>query len=87
MLIATGPAFDVFSYHTYGAVSIRCKSMGTEAITTQDAALSEDWLARGDQSEQFYTDLRDRFLSGKPMWNTENRAGSLWRRPLGLHVP
>ena len=46
MLTATGPAFDVFSYHTYGAVSIRCKSMGADATTTQDAALSEDWLSR-----------------------------------------
>jgi hypothetical protein len=71
MLTATGPAFDAFSYHTYGAVSIRCKSMGADATTTQDAALSEDWLSRGDQSEQFYAGLRDRYEPGKPMWNTE----------------
>jgi len=71
MLTATGPAFDVFSYHTYGAVSSRCKSMGAEATTTQDAALSEDWLARGDENEEFYAGLRDRFEPGKPMWNTE----------------
>jgi hypothetical protein len=49
-LTATGPAFDVFSYHTYGAVSVRCKSMGTEATTSQDAALSEDWLSRGGRA-------------------------------------
>jgi hypothetical protein len=71
MLTATGPAFDVFSYHTYGAVSVRCKSMGAEATTRQDVALSEDWLTRGGQSEEFYAGLRDRYEPGKPMWNTE----------------
>ena len=71
MLSATGPAFDAFSYHTYGAVSIRCQSMGAGATTTADAALSEDWLARGGESEQFYAGLRDHFEPGKPMWNTE----------------
>lgn len=71
MLTATGTAFDVFSYHTYGAVSIRCKSMGAEATTTQDSALAEDWLSRGDQSEQFYAGLRDQYEAGKPIWNTE----------------
>jgi hypothetical protein len=71
ILSATGPVFDAFSYHTYGAVSIRCKSMGPDAITSSDAALSGEWLSRGDQSEQFYAALRDRFEPGKPMWNTE----------------
>ena len=71
MLRATGPAFDAFSYHTYGAVSIRCKSMGADATTSPDVALSEDWLGRGGESERFYAGLRDRFEPGKPMWNTE----------------
>jgi hypothetical protein len=71
MLAATGPAFDVFSYHTYGAVSSRCKWMGAETTTTQYAALTEEWLARGGQNEEFYAGLRDRFEPGKPMWNTE----------------
>jgi hypothetical protein len=71
MLSATGPAFDVFSYHTYGAVSVRCKSMGAGATTTQDAALFEGWLTRGGLNEQFYAGLRDQYEPGKPMWNTE----------------
>ena len=71
MLTATGPAFDVFSYHTYGAVSTRCKSMGADATTSQDAALTDDWLSRGGLNEQFYAGLRDRYEPGKPMWNTE----------------
>lgn len=72
ILAVTGPVFDAFSYHTYGAVSSRCYSaMGASATTTRDAALSQDWLSRGDQSEQFYAVLRDRYEPGKPMWNTE----------------
>lgn len=72
ILAVTGPVFDAFSYHTYGAVSSRCYSaMGASATTTRDAALSQDWLSRGDQSEQFYAVLRDLYEPGKPMWNTE----------------
>ncbi|HVJ09652.1 MAG TPA: hypothetical protein VM554_14845 [Acidisarcina sp.] len=71
ILSVTGPAFDGFSYHTYGAVSSRCASAGLSATTTAEAALSEEWLSRGDQSEQFYGALRDRFEPGKPMWLTE----------------
>jgi len=71
MLKATGPIFDVFSYHTYGAVSSRCAAFGSAATTSLSAALSEEWLARGDQSEQVYSKFRDQFLPGKPMWNTE----------------
>lgn len=72
ILAVTGPVFDAFSYHTYGAVSSRCyAAIGASATTTQEAALSAQWLARGDQSEQFYAALRDRFMPGKPMWNTE----------------
>jgi hypothetical protein len=71
ILSVTGPVFDVFSYHTYGAVSSRCASIGPDAITAQSEALSQSWLSRGDQSEQFYAALRDRFEPGKPMWLTE----------------
>lgn len=72
ILAVTGPVFDAFSYHTYGAVSSRCYSaMGASATTTRDAALSEDWLSRGDQSEQFYGAIHDHYEPGKPMWLTE----------------
>jgi heparanase len=71
ILTATGPAFDAFSYHTYGAVSSRCGPPGTPATTTPDAALSEDWLQRGAQNEAYYAAIRDRFEPGKPMWLTE----------------
>ena len=71
ILAGAAQVFDVFTYHTYGAVSSRCSSLGSAASTSFAAALSEDWLSRGDQSEQFYAALRDRFMPGKPMWNTE----------------
>lgn len=65
------PVSDVFSYHFYGAVSIRCASLGESLQTTPAAALSEEWLARADRSWAFYGGLRDRFEPGKPAWVTE----------------
>jgi heparanase 1 len=71
ILAATGPVFDVMSYHSYGAVSSRCGRMGSAATTTEDAALSADWLARSGRMNAYYAGLRDRYEPGKPMWNTE----------------
>jgi heparanase 1 len=72
---ATGPAFDAVSYHSYGTVSSRCappgSPMGSPMGTTAAAALSEEWLGRGERGEAFYAALRDRFEPGKPIWNTE----------------
>jgi hypothetical protein len=66
LMKATGPIFDAFSYHFYGAVSRRCG--GTVKI---EQALSADWLDRTDTVEAFYAALRDKYLPGKPMWLTE----------------
>jgi len=71
ILAATGPAFDVFSYHSYGGVSSRCSRMGAGSTTTTDAALSEQWLARGKMIEAYYAAIRDRLLPGKAIWLTE----------------
>jgi hypothetical protein len=71
LLTATGPQFDAFSYHSYGAVSSRCSIMGPKGTTTADAALSGEWLARSGQIEDYYGGLRDRFVTGKPIWLTE----------------
>ncbi len=71
ILAATGPVFDAISYHSYGAVSSRCAAMGAAAGTTAAAALTEDWLSRGERIESYYADLRDRLEPGKPIWNTE----------------
>jgi hypothetical protein len=71
ILAATGPVFDAFSYHSYGGVSSRCSRGMPRIGTTSAAALSEDWLARGERAEAFYAAIRDRFEPGKPIWNTE----------------
>jgi len=82
MLSATPkPVFDVFSYHFYGAASLRCASMGSGAQTTADAALSEEWLGRTETSFEFYARLRDRFQPGKPIWITETADAACGGNP------
>jgi hypothetical protein len=78
LLAASGPGgVDAFSYHHYGTLSERCS--GTSA---PDAALSEEWLSRTDQTLTFYRFLRDKFESGKPIWLTETAeaacGGNRW---------
>lgn len=83
LLKATGPAFDVFSYHLYAAVSKRCVSLGPAAQTTAAAALSEEWLSRPDKIDTFYAGLRDRFVPGKPLWITETADAACGGNPWG----
>ena len=82
LLFSSGPGVDAFSYHHYGATSQRCAALGKQ--TTVDAALSEEWLARTDQTLAFYRKLRDEFEPGKPFWNTETAdtacGGNRWGR-------
>jgi len=82
LLAASGPGVDAFSYHHYGAISQRCAAMGMQA--TPDAALSEDWLRRTDETLAFYRKLRDEFEPGKPFWLTETAdaacGGNPWAR-------
>jgi hypothetical protein len=81
LLVASGPGIDAFSYHHYGATSRRCASVGKQ--TTVDAALSEEWLARTDQTLVFYRKLRDEFEPGKPFWNTETADTACGGNPWG----
>jgi len=81
ILKATGPKFDGFSYHSYGATSQRCASMGPASQTTAEAALSEDVLSRADRVEAFYADLRDRYEPGKPLWLTETADAACGGNP------
>jgi hypothetical protein len=62
---------DAFSYHFYGGVSQRCQRPGQRSKDTVDTALTDDWLSRTDRDEQFYAQLRDQYLPGKPLWLTE----------------
>ncbi len=70
LLKSSGPGIDAFSYHHYGAGSQRCAGPGMPG-TTAEAALSEEWLARTDQTLSFYRKLRDEYKPGKPLWATE----------------
>ncbi len=79
MLAASGPGVDAFSYHHYGAASQRCASMGDQ--TTADAALSEQWLRRTDETLAFYRRLRDEFEPGKPFWVTETADAACGGNP------
>jgi len=81
LLKAAGPVFDAFSYHFYGAVSNRCATLGANDLTTEDAALSDEWFSRTDTVETFYANLRDRFEPGKPLWITETADAACGGNP------
>jgi heparanase len=71
LLRATGPVFDVFSYHLYAAASERCASVAKSSQTTAAAALSRDWLSRPEKIATFYAGLQDKFAPDEPVWITE----------------
>lgn len=81
LLKATGPAFDVFSYHLYAAASQRCSSMGANVQTTAAAALSEEWLSRPQKIDEYYAGLRDRFEPDKRVWITETADAACGGNP------
>jgi hypothetical protein len=64
------PVLDGFSYHVYGASSVRCNSPG-KVNTSPEKALTEEWLSRAEHEHLYYARLRDRYLPGKPIWLTE----------------
>jgi len=81
LLAACGPGtFDAFSYHHYGASSLRCSAAGMPGTTAEDA-LSEQWLRRIDETLAFYRPLRDEFDPGKPFWNTETADAACGGNP------
>jgi len=80
MLTASRPAtVDAFSYHHYGASSIRCAAMGMQ--TTPDDALSEKWLRRTDETLAFYKPLRNEFAPNVPFWLTETADAACGGNP------
>jgi hypothetical protein len=82
MLTATPrPAFDILSYHFYGAVSRRCGGVGGGGQTSADAALSEDWLALADREYAFYRAVRDRLDRSLPIWVTETGESACGGNP------
>jgi hypothetical protein len=72
LLVASGHGgVDAVSYHHYGTLSERCR--GT---SSPEAALSEEWFSRTDQTLASYRLLRDQFEPGKPIWLTETAAAA-----------
>jgi heparanase len=81
LLAASGPVFDAISYHYYGAASQRCTHVVPSAARRDATALSESWLSGPERAEQLYTDLRDAFEPGKPLWITETAAAACGGNP------
>ena len=75
MAPAPAPVFDVFSYHYYGAVSMRVMRGGPFSIKPENA-LKPEWLQRTDAVAGYYTALRDKYSAGKPVWVTETAEAS-----------
>lgn len=79
LLKATGPAFDIFSYHFYTTLSTRC--VGNKGLSWEKV-LTPQYLDRNPNAEAFYAGLRDKYVPGKPIWNTETGeagcGGDLW---------
>jgi len=81
LLAASGPVFDVVSYHHYGALSQRCTGRAPSPAARDEGALSEDWLSGADRAESTYAELRDRFEPGKPLWITETADAACGGNP------
>jgi heparanase len=81
LLAASGPVFDVVSYHHYGALSQRCTGRVPSPAARDEGALSEDWLSAADRTEGYYADLRDRFEPGRPLWITETADAACGGNP------
>ncbi len=81
LLKDSGPVFDGFSYHSYGATSNRCVALGLSSQTTDEAALSEELLSRASRIETFYAGLRNKYEPGKPLWLTETADAACGGNP------
>ena len=69
------PTFDIYSFHFYGGVSMRSGNRDPWAVTF-DSSLSKSWLTKIDSVVVYQKSLRDRYLPGAPIWNTETAQAS-----------
>ncbi len=69
------PVFDIFSYHYYGAMSMRVMRGGPFSIKAENA-LDPKWLQRTDAVADYYIRLRNEYNPGKPLWVTETAEAS-----------
>jgi len=70
LLKASGPIYDVYSFHFYSAISERCSKMLGGGVTASEALLPS-WFQIPDKVYAFYAGFRDRYEPGKPIWVTE----------------
>ena len=75
------PRFDIFSYHSYPAASLRCELFSQSTETAEKDALTDEWLTRPDQIHAFYLRLRDRYEPRKPVWITQTANAACDGRP------
>ncbi|GAA3764643.1 hypothetical protein [Terriglobus aquaticus] len=68
LMAASGPIYDVFSYHFYPTASSRC--LGANA-TKPDVVLTNDWFQRNVTVYDFYAKIRNASLPGREVWLTE----------------
>ena len=68
LMAASGPVYDVFSYHFYPTASSRC--LGADA-TKLDVVLTPAWFERNLTVFDFYARIRNAAMPGKDMWLTE----------------
>ncbi|WP_394440857.1 hypothetical protein ACGGKE_05790 [Sphingobium naphthae] len=80
LMAAAGPGVDAFSYHHYGAASLRCAGARLPQTRIEDA-LSEEWLGRTIETYDHYAALRDRYAPGKPVWLTESADAACGGNP------
>lgn len=70
------PSFDIFSYHYYGDVSLRC-----QGGQTPEKAMSHEWLSKTELGFQYYEGLRDEYTPGIPIWLTETAEAACGGNP------
>jgi heparanase 1 len=74
------PVFNIFSYHYYGAVSMRVMRAGPFSIQPENA-LKPEWIQRTDAVADYYLALRNKYNPGKPVWVTETAEASAGADP------
>jgi heparanase 1 len=80
----TAGMLDGVSYHHYGTISQRCGGRSSMEPAKLEDALTAEWLDRPIRDNRYYTDLRDRYEPGDPIWITETAqaacGGSPWAK-------
>lgn len=62
---------DAFSYHHYGAASMRMFRDGHPFSISKENAVNKEWIEKTDAPLEHYKALRDKYAPGKNLWNTE----------------